>query len=252
MLLMFRFCKFLSLLTVTALGVGILGVPTLVRADFQLSWNVNTNMIASDPTNTALGFSTGNVGGYSVSGSAAGANSGAFSNGTTGMDLSTISIKYSGSGPSTLVLYLTQNDLTSPLGQGILSGSLTGQFVNGANGTATMVSYGNDTNALYGNATGQAGTSPYLNPPDNVATASMGLNGSASTAFFSTNDFSMTEIITINFAAGGSVLLSSDGDTTFALPAPTSLVLLLAGAPFLVGFVWLRRRTGSRAVCPEC
>jgi len=190
-----------------------------------------------------LAINSGTVGGFAVTGSAVGTNSGAFAPGTAGMDLSTISI--TAAGPSTLTLYLTQNALTSPLGLGALNASLTGHFVTGT-GTVSMVSYGNDTNGLYGNATGQTAPPPPTGGNTNVATAAIGLGGSASVNFNATNPYSMTQILTINFTSSGTVSLSSDGSTTFANPEPSTLVLTAVGLPLLgIGMFLRRRRRGE-------
>jgi hypothetical protein len=236
---MIRVRNFLPLAATALVGAAVLGAPSQAHATMQLSWSVNSNLLGSDPTNTIIGSLVNNVaGGFTVTGSAVGTNSGAFGPNTAGMDLSTISI--TAAGPSTLTLYLTQNGLTSPLGPGLLTAAITGQFLAGS-GTVSMVAYGNDTNLLYGNGATQSGTSPAIGPPNNVATPSFGLGSSGSVAFTATNPYSMTEIITINFTSSGTVSLSSDGKTTFSNPAPMGLVLFLSGSP-LMGLAYLRRR----------
>jgi hypothetical protein len=247
-----RFHNYLPLVAVLV-GATILVAPTQAHADFQLTSNQSTstfvlNDASNGATNGLLGDSIrANLGnGFAVSGSAMGSSSGAFAAGTAGMDLSSVSISSTGSG--TLVLYLTENDLSVPVGQGILSETITGQFLGQGSGTVSMVAYGNDTNDLYGNVTSQSGTSPAIGPgTTNVATNSVGLGGSASTTFTSTNPYSITEIITITFIGASTVALSSDGDTTFALPAPAGLVLALAGSPVLAFGAWLHRRKATLA-----
>jgi hypothetical protein len=251
---MFRIRRF-WLLVVLAIG-ATLAAPRNAQADFQLSWNQNSSVIGSDSTNTGFGIFTGSVNGFKVAGFAEGTNSGAFAPNTSGMDLSTISI--TSAGPGTLILYLTQSGLTSPLGQGTLTGVLTGQFLAG-NGTVSMVSYANDTNDLYGNAAGQGGITPAIGPGlTNVATTGVGGTGnalinngalsgpsSANTTFIASAPYSMTEIITVNFTSSGTVSLSSDGSTTFALPAPAGLILLISGSPALCLLYAFRRRKAA-------
>lgn len=238
----FRIRNFLPVVAVLAVAV-IAGAPTQARAALELSWSVNNTVLNDDPTNTSITISA-SAGGFGITGSAVGANSGAFGPGTTGIDLSTISI--TANGPSTLTLYLTENGLSSPTGTGTLSTSLTGHFITGT-GTVSMVGYGNDTNLAYGNGTGQGGTSPLVSPPGNVATSPIGLGGSAGTTFSATAPYSITEILTINFTSSGSVSLSSDGSTTFSSPAPSALLLLLSGSPVFGLGCWLRRRKSAPA-----
>ena len=242
-----RCYKFLPQWIAALVVAAIIGAPTKAHATFELSWSANTSFLGNDPTNTSFGISA-SAPGFTISGSAVGTNSGAFPVGTVGMDLSTISI--TSTGPSTLTLYLTQNGLTSPLGTGTLSETLSGHFLSGS-GTATMVAYGNDTNGLYGNATGQTAPPPPTGGLTNVSTGPVSLSllgTTASTTFTATNPYSITEIITINFTSTGTVSLSSDGSTTFSSPAPTNLVLLLSSSPVLgLGYLIRRRKAALAA-----
>jgi len=193
-----------------------------------------------DPTNTGFVVSTGLTNGFDVDGSAFGTNSPEIGSGNAGMDLSHFTISSTGIG--TVILYLTQNDLSAPLGSGTLSETLTGSFQLGGSGTVSMVAYGNDTNDLYG----YGENAPEVDPSPstyNVTTGSVGLGGSASTGFTSTAPYySLTEILTIDFTSAGQASISSTGDTTFSLPTPTGLLLVLSGSPVLALGYFLRRR----------
>jgi hypothetical protein len=233
-----------TLLVTTLLAIGAIAVaPEAARADFQLSWNQSNTVVADSPGNGNMSINA-SANGFTVLGGAVGSNSGAFAAGTTGMDFSTISISSNGAG--TLILYLSQNGLTAPLGQGVLSETLTGQFFAGG-GSVSLQSYANDTGLLYGSATGQAGTSPLISPPNNVTTGAVGLGGTTSTTFLASSPYSMTEVLTITFSGSGTATLSSDGDTTFALPAPAGLVLLASGSPALCLVYYLLRRRKAAA-----
>jgi len=218
--------------------------PNQAHATLQLSWSANTNLLGSDASNTLLSGISAAAGGFSISGSAVGTNSGAFGPGVAGMDLSTITI--TSSGPSTLTLYLTQSGITSPTGLGTLSQSLTGQFLAG-NGTVSMVSYANNSpnNLLYGNATGQTAPPPPTGGLTNVVTSAIGLGGASSTFFNASSPWSMTAIFTINFQTAGTVSLSSDGKTTFGVPAPAGILLACSGMPVFGLGAWLRRRKAT-------
>jgi len=227
------------------------------KAAFILSWNVSNTAIGGTTNNSDFGFVGVSAGGFTINGSATGNNTlGAGQ--TSAMDLSTTTITSSGAG--TVVLVLTQNNLTSPLGPGNLTGFLSGHFVTGS-GSASMISYGNDTNGLYGFATAGAlltpgGTTPPVNnipiANANVATGVITMTPAGNTStvgFNATSPYSMTQIITINFnAGGGTVSLSSDGSTTFTNPAPAGFILALTGAPVLGFGAWMRRRKSGNGL----
>jgi hypothetical protein len=229
-----------KLFIAAAAAVALLVNASESKAALQLSWSASTALLGNDATNFGFSVPLTTAGGFTISGSAAGtAQIGSPQN--AAMDLSTITVSSSGSG--TVTLYLTQNNIASPGGLGNLSGTLTGHFITGG-GSFSMLSYGNDTNSLYGNAVGQAGTSPTVSAPNNVVTPTILPGGTQSVVFNAVPSYSMTEILTINFSSptGGSVSLSSDGSTSFTNPAPAGLVLALTGAPVLGLGALLRRR----------
>ena len=216
-----------------------LATPNRARADLDLTWSLAPGLIGSSATDSFISPINATSGSFTVTGSAVGTNSGAFGPGVAGLDLSTISI--TSSAPGTVTLYLTENNQTSPVGLGILSAAVTGQFISGG-GTVALTAYGNDTNALYGNGLG-GGTVPPIGGLTNVATPTVGLGAPpGATQFFATSPYTLTEILTINFTTAGTAALSSDSRALFATPEPGTIAMALTALPLLGLGAWARRR----------
>jgi hypothetical protein len=224
-----------------------LATPNQARADLELSWSASTTLLGSDPTDTSIVLTSNVTSGVFTldSGfSGKGTNNGTFGTGAAGLDIGGLTVSSTGAGSVTI--YLTQTNQMVPTGLGTLTATVTGGFTTGG-GTASLVAYGNDTNLAYGNATGQAGTSPPLSGTSNVATtATLGVNnGKSSTAFSATAPYSMTEALTITFTSGGgSASFSTDSFTTFAAtaPEPGTIAMALTALPLLGLGAWARRR----------
>jgi hypothetical protein len=228
------------LIAFAAVLAGVaLATPNQARADLDLTWSPAPGLIGSSPSDSFITGVNSTSGTFTVTGSAVGTGSGVFGPGVAGLDLSTISV--TSSGPGTLTLYLTENSQTSPVGFGILTASVTGQFLAGS-GSVSLVAYGNDTNALYGNGLA-GGITPPIGAPTNVATPAAGLNAPATgVTFDSISPYSLTEILTINFASAGVVSLSSDSRALFSTPEPGTIAMALTALPLLGLGAWARRR----------
>ena len=198
-------------------GLLILGLSLPAHATLQVTVN-GTNEGTNDPTNNFVTFSY-HSSPFTINGGTA---TGAATLGFAGIDLSTLTLSSSGSG--TITLIISESGLSSPIGQGTLSETLSAHFTAGS-GDVSYTTYGDQNNTLYS-------SSPSSNPPTVVGTTTQTYTneatnvvfGATTTASFtSTNPYSMTEVLSITFgSAGGTASISSDASSQFTGTATPS------------------------------
>ncbi len=222
-------------------GLAILILCHPARADLQVTLQGITPAAAASPT--AITSGNGSIAFSLTSGifSAGGTGYGSSFLGGPNMDLQSLAVSSSGAG--TVQLIFSMSGLTTPVGAGTITETISGHVVTGSSPGSVSVAYqtfGSQANTLYT-------TKPVSNPPTvagtNVANFSTttGTTQTATGSFTSVNPYSLTEVLTITFSASGSIQLSSDSSAGFAVPEPSPIALALAGMPVL-GLYWNRRR----------
>jgi len=225
-----------------ALILGIVGLVTLASsapAHAALSVTLKAvNPVAAGDTgasggNGALAISL-DSGQFSADGAAVGEDV----LGSASMDMTSISVSSSGAGEVWLIF--SMNNIDSPVGPGSIFQSITGQFLAGAAGTIAFTTFGDLDNTLYT-------TEPVSNAPTVVGTPVVNvLGGSSSVLWISDNQYSLTQVLKINFLTGGSVALSSDSFSNFSVPEPTTFTMFGLGT-IAMAFGAIRRRFRTTA-----
>jgi hypothetical protein len=143
--------------------------------------------------------------------------------------LNSQSMNTSSSSPGTLIVYVTQQGVTTPLSSNWLSSFTTNQITNGW--TVNEATYYDPGNGLYAET----------DPLDSATlTSSNQVASSTDPANVTTGMFSLTEVFTITAIAGGGT--ANDTIDLQAVPEPGTLALLGAG---LIGLGFIRRRGTS-------
>jgi hypothetical protein len=143
------------------------------------------------------------------------------------LDLNSVDVaNRSGSG-GTLTISMTDTDFLGSGGIARFLNSIGGTLSN--NGSMSIDTYLDCSNAAFGQGI-------------HLTSQSFGsgaFSGEKSTDVNACNGaYSLTQIATINLDAGGFY----SGDSTLAIPEPSTLASFGAGLLFLFGFGWLRRR----------
>ena len=215
-----------------ALGLGLAFAPIA---------NATLIITASDGTNSTS--NSGNDNSVLLAGTFGGFNFNATGSNLffpqANQDTSTASVAYTGSGPATLTITLTDTNyfigvspLYNPNAQAIMQ--LSDHYNNGA--TINFSAYYDNANAS--SLTNLIGT---LGP---ITTAST--NISSTNLVNVTDPFSLTEVITFAFAGGGPTTGSSSIDASVTVnPVPEPGTMMLLGAGFLGLAVYGKRRKNA-------
>lgn len=147
-------------------------------------------------------------------------------------DLSLTDLDIESAGPTTLTLYLTENDLTSPTGLAVLNESLSATSLSG-NVSVSLQGFEANDNTLY--SIPPSGSTPLISVTPKAGGASASSIASSGPINFA-SPYSITEVATITFATAGSLNLNFTGILSASpVPEPTSVVLfgtVLAGIAF--------------------
>lgn len=247
---MARFKRLVPIL-MGALAVVVLTAPQVARADFALDVYVNGVLASHTQLATSSGVIQANNATYSGGGDTFTAsfvlsrsNS---PDGNAGITLSGLDIVFSsGSGAATIEFRYSAQDFSTPSGSGNLNKAGTLQIAaaspNGSSITGTLEGYVDNTNTLFGT-------------PAPVATVSLsvvdapGQNVDADTTSVAVSaiaPYSLTNKTILTFSQVGVRLQSGSSSTTItAVPEPSTVLLALAGLPFVgAGWVRLRRKNG--------
>jgi hypothetical protein len=225
-------------------GLLILGLSGRAHANLQVTLAAQTPAAASASTPVTVG--NGDIafnltsGIFNSQGNGHGETSASVNTPAT-MDLSTVTVSSTAAG--TVELVFSMNGVTTPVGAGTISESITGQVVQATGSIGiTYQTKGDNTNTLYDSTLPSA---PFQASLTTTATPT-GINPptAASGAFTATNPYSLTEVLTLTFNTAGTATLSlsSDSKASFtAVPEPTTTALAFTGLPVL-GLLWARRR----------
>jgi hypothetical protein len=234
---MTRISRFMCLVAVLG-AAGILGLPGLARADFELtiaegaqSVTVHDNGVGDLDSRTGLITFSGAVGDFNIQVSIGSSNA---ATGTlpAQLTINNLSIDTTGFTGTKYLSITLQDDGFSVPWQGAPANLQTQLTVNQlpASSNVTYQSF----------LDGVAGTQVSLN----------GVGGTTATNSVSipTNPYtleSITNYTIVGQGVGNMITVQSTGLTAVTMPAPGGLVLALAGIP-CVGFgAWLRRRVSS-------
>jgi hypothetical protein len=148
-------------------------------------------------------------------------------------------------GPTSATFIFYQNGITSPLGAGSITETLSGHFITGT-GTVAFQTWGIDGNQTYtaGGPPPNPPTTP--GPPPTASTGVVGLGDSSTGAFTATNPYTLIEVLTIDFTSAGTVTLSSTSSSQFIVPEPSSISLAGLGALGFLAYGWSRHRRDQR------
>jgi hypothetical protein len=240
--------RFTSRLPAIAMaGLLILGLSPRAHADLRVTLKALTPSAASASAgpvsgNTDINFNL-TSGIFSSNGTGHGEASSVVSQ-PGAMDLSTVSVSSTGAG--TVELVFSMNNITSPVGPGTITETITAHVVQAGSATVdvTYSTKGDNTNFLYD---GTLPSSPFQASLGPISVPHSGTSASASGAFTALSPYSLTEVLILTFHGSGKVSLSSDSSAQFqAVPEPSSMAMAGLGALGIIGY-GLRRRKAMGA-----
>ena len=201
-------------------GIFALGTAPLAMADLQLSVGGTT----VSGTGGTVSYN-GAVGNFMV-------NAYGFSNPVTiGPNMDLVQFHIATSTGGTLNLKLSDTDFSSPIGS-VGTMAVSGHFLTGSGTITYSGALGNDNNVF--STETQIGTLT-------------GLNGSTTGGYVTSNQFSLTEILTITLAPGSMLSLDSSIGV-ISVPEPDSILLLGLFTSFsLLCGLWFRKRKSTAA-----
>jgi hypothetical protein len=134
-------------------------------------------------------------------------------------------------------LKTSADGFNNPVGNPLtLTSILNGNGLGG--GTIQLNQYADPTGTLFGLGNSPGNQGPYLIDPSYQNTSTTTFNGS--------NGYSITDVITVNLASGSITTGDALSKAQLTTPAPAGLLLVVAGAPIMVGVrAWRGRRLKS-------